>query len=358
MQLGGAERVLVDLSNELCSKYDITIFSIYDNGELKEDLNKKIKFKSLYSCRYEDLSKLKKIWIPIKILLFSKFIYYKNIKSDCDIEVAFLEGPITRLFSKKNKNTKKIAWIHNDMKNVFGNGLKAGLKKLIDQKIYNKYDDLIFVSKENMSNFKELYKNVNSKKLRVIYNYINKDLVVRKAEKQKDVFGNDNDKKIISVCRLVEQKAIDRFVMVHSKMINNGYKYKVFIVGDGPEKERLQKLIETEKVADSFILLGKKENPYPYIKEADYFCLLSYFEGYGMVLEEAKVLNKKIIITDTAAREAIEGYKNGIILKNNEDAIYDGLCKILNCNDEMLVDDNYEYENKGRVEEVINLFEE
>ena len=69
------------------------------------------------------------------------------------------------------------------------------------------------------------------------------------------------------------------------------------------------------KLENSFVLLGKKENPYPYMKEADYFCLLSEFEGYGMVLEEAKILNKAIIITDKAAREAVDNYKNKEITK-------------------------------------------
>lgn len=52
---------------------------------------------------------------------------------------------------------------------------------------------------------------------------------------------------------------------------------------------------------------------------ADYFCLFSYFEGYGMVLEEAKILNKPILITDTAAREAIIDYPNSSIFPNTEE---------------------------------------
>ena len=132
LTLGGAERVLVDISNKLSEKYDITIFSIYDNGELKNDLNKNVKFKALYNCRYDELTKLQKMWIPIKILLFSKIIYNKKIKQNYDTEIAFLEGPITRLFSTKNKDVHKIAWIHNDIEKVFGNDLKSKIKKYID----------------------------------------------------------------------------------------------------------------------------------------------------------------------------------------------------------------------------------
>ena len=78
------------------------------------------------------------------------------------------------------------------------------------------------------------------------------------------------------------------------------------------------------RIAQSHITarLGAKENPYPYIRDCDFFTLFSHYEGYGMVLEEAKILEKKIIITNTAAIEAIRDYKNAIIADNNEEGIY------------------------------------
>ena len=77
-------------------------------------------------------------------------------------------------------------------------------------------------------------------------------------------------------------------------------------------------------------MIGPRENPYPYIKYADYFCLLSYYEGYGMVLDEAKILQKPVIITDTAAKESIQNYDKAIVLDNTEKGIYEGLKKVLN----------------------------
>ena len=57
LTLGGAERVLVDLVNKLCDKYDTTIFTIYAKGELEKQLSPKVKLKSLYDVRYDELSK-------------------------------------------------------------------------------------------------------------------------------------------------------------------------------------------------------------------------------------------------------------------------------------------------------------
>lgn len=365
LTLGGAERVLVDLSNELCDKYDVTIFTIYAKGEFEKQLSKKVKVKSLYNVQYNELTNIKRKIIPLKILLNKKNIYKKYIYDNYDIEIAFLEGPITRLFSIKNKNTKKIAWIHNDITKVFGNGLKSKLKKILDKRIYSKYDTLVFVSKDNLKKFNKEYKDIRNKylepiKKEVIYNYINKENIIKKAEEKTNIVFNKDMINFVTVARLVEQKGIDRLIEIHSRLIKNGLKHNFYIIGDGPEKEKLEILIKKHKIEETFKLLGKKENPYPYIKNADYFCLLSRFEGYGMVLEEAKILDKPIIITDTAAREAVEKYENARIFENTEDGIYKGLENIiLHNNKEKLKNDNkFEYDNKNIIRKIERLMEE
>ena len=188
-----------------------------------------------------------------------------------------------------------------------------------------------------MRKFREVYKELRNEYLEplkkdVIYNYIDKDAVIKKANENIDVDFEPNAINFVTVARLVPQKAIDRLIKVHAKLINSGFKHNFYVIGDGPEKYNLQNEIKENNVETTFHLLGKKENPYPYIKQSDYFCLLSNFEGYGMVLEEAKILGKKIIITDTAAREAVEKYKNSVILENEEEKIYEGLKEIIQKN--------------------------
>lgn len=356
LTLGGAERVLVDIVNKLSEKYDITVFSLYDNGELKKELKKDVKFKSLYKCRYDELGFLQKKWVPIRVLLFEKLIYKKHIKGDFDVEVAFLEGPITRLFSIKNASSKKIAWVHNDIKYVFGNNLKSKIKKLIDKRIYRRYNELVFVSNENMKSFREEYKDIDNRKMSVIYNYIDDNLVREKANEYHTELENCANIKFVTVCRLVKQKAIDRLIEVHKKIISQGLEHEFFIVGDGPERENLENLIKKYNLGNTFHLLGKKNNPYPYIKEADYFCLLSNFEGYGMVLEEAKILNKRIIITDTAAKEAVMDYESSIIIDNNEADIVKTLSNVID-GKEIIKEKEECFNEKERINSIINLIE-
>lgn len=359
LTLGGAERVLVDLANKLCEKYEITIFTIYANGELEKQLSKKVNLKTLYNKQYLELSNFERRIIPLKVLLNKKGIYKKYIKDDFDVEISFLEGAITRLFSVKNENTRKISWIHNDISLVFGNGLKARIKRFIDKKVYSKYDTLVFVSKENLKNFNETYKILADVKKEVIYNYIDTNRIIEKAEEKTETGFSKKSINLVTVARLVPQKAIDRFIEVHSKLINEELNHEVYVIGDGPEKEKLEKSIKENNVENSFHLLGKKENPYPYIKNADYFCLLSNFEGYGMVLEEAKILGKPIIITNTAAREAVEDYKNSKILENSKEEIYNGLKEILKEKKQGDIEKRKlkEYDNSKIIGQVVELIE-
>ena len=359
LTIGGAERVLVDLANELSKSYDITIFALYAKGELEKELNSNVKLKSLFKYSYKEMSKLKqKIVVPLKVLLLKNSVYNKNVKGNYDVEIAFLEGPITRLFSVKNKNVRKIAWVHNDISLVFGKGLKARLKKYLDKKIYDKYNDLVFVSKENMCDFDKTYTNLNisDEHKKVIYNYIDKERILKKSQEKVKLLYDYNCINFVTVSRLVYQKGIDRIIEVHKKLIESGYNHKFYVIGDGPEREKLENLIKENKVENSFFLLGQKENPYPYIKKADYFCLLSRFEGYGMVLEEAKILGKPIIITDTAAREAVKDYDKKWILENSNDGIYNGLAEIIEKRNKN-IDGNYnenmkEYDNSKIIEEI------
>lgn len=354
LTLGGAEKVLIDIINEINYEYKITVFTLYGKGDLEKNLPEDVKIKSLYSNSYSEMSRFKKICISLRLLLFKKHIYNKYIKDNYDTEIAFLEGPITSLFGVKNKNTKKIAWVHTDITKIFGSNFKAKIKQYLNRAIYNKYNKVVFVSKDSLEKFETVNTTINKEKLEVIYNYINKENVINMAEEEVQIPFKKDEINFVLVARLVEAKAIDRLIRVHEKLIQNNHKHKIYVVGDGPLKETLEQQINDAKVSESFHLLGAKGNPYPYIKNADYVCVLSYFEGYSMLAEQAKILNRYIITTNTAAREAVKNYKNSIILENNEDAIYEGLKDIIENRQkyESEVDTKEEYSNEKIIEQI------
>lgn len=324
---------------------------------MEKQLSEKVKIESYFDNSYLEMNSLQKhVFMPLKMLLFKGKIYNKFIKNKFDVEIAFLEGPITRIFSTTNKSAKKIVWVHNDISSVFGTGIKSKLKRIIDEKVYDKYKKIIFVSNENLKDFNKIYPNIKVEK-KVIYNYINSSKILEKAEEKLELPFSKETTNFITVARLVEQKGIERLIEVHSKLIQDGFYHKFYIIGDGPLKEKLENKIKEEKVQDTFFLLGKKENPYPYVKNADYFCLFSHFEGYGMVLEEAKILNKPILITDTAAREAVRDYKNSKIAKNLNEGIYEILRETLENKEEKQFE-KQKYDNKEIIKQIKKLLEE
>ena len=133
----------------------------------------------------------------------------------------------------------------------------------------------------------------------------------------------------LTIARLVDQKAIDRLIQVHSRLIEEGYFHKMYIIGDGPLEGMLKQMIKEKQVERTFILWGKRTNPYPDIKACNYFCLLSYYEGLGITILEAKALGKDILITDTAAREAVKDYPKAQIFENTEEGVYKGIKEVL-----------------------------
>lgn len=344
--MGGAERVLVDLANRLVEKHNITIFTIYSNGVLEKELNKDIKVESIYNKEYKQLSKKEKVLIPLNVLINKKKIFRKYIyNKEYDTQIAFLEGPITRLFSVKNKknNAKKIAWVHNDISEVFGKSLKSKIKRIIDRNAYEKYDTIVFVSRDNLDKFNRAYDDIILPKEKVVHNYLDSERIIKLSEEKHENIFNKNEVNILQVSRLVKQKAIDRLIDVHKSLLKQGIKHHIYIIGEGPLKEKLENKIKENNLENTFSLLGAKENPYTYMKDADCVTLFSKFEGYGMVIDEAKILKKYVLITNTAAKEAIEDYSEySKIVNNNNEGIEEAIKYIVE-NKKYILKKNVEY---------------
>lgn len=366
LTLGGAERVLVDVSNRLVKNYDVTIFTIYAKGELEKELDSRIHLISLYNFRYDEIKGIQKKLIPLKVLLNKKKIFKNYIDNDDYFaQIAFLEGAITRIFSvKSKKNTNKIAWIHNDISKVFGKGIKSKIKRILDRNVYEKYDTLAFVSMDNLDKFNKVYDDMDLPHETVINNYINSERILKLAEekmpeKDEELF-NVKEPTFVQVSRLVEQKAVDRLIKVHSKLIKEGYKHRFIVIGDGPLKEKLESQVLEEGVSDSFKLIGARVNPYPYVKKADYLCLFSKFEGYPMVIEEGKILKKYILTTNTATREALINYpKYNQIVDNSEEGIEKAIkFAIKNKNKVQTMDNQYIYDNDKIINKIIKIIDE
>lgn len=351
---GGAEKVLVNLVNNLdSSKYDITVMTVVDVGELRSCLNDNIKYKTTIKIKNKKAKnfdsdsksksgsllgtggKLKKtlakfyanIWKYIPTKLFYKIF----IKEKYDVEISFLEGICAKIISSSsNKNSKKYAWIHVDLiKQKKSDGVFKNINEAIDT--YKKFDNIVCVSKVVKSQFEKKY-GIDSNKVIVKYNSIDKnDILFKSTEKILDYEKEKNFVTICSVGRLNAQKAYDRLLRITKRLKNEGYKIKLFIIGEGTSKNSLEEYIHENNLSSDIKLIGFKNNPYPYMKLCDLFVCSSIAEGFSTVVSEAIVLGKVIVTTDCSGMKEMLGENNeyGVVTDNDEDSLYMGIKYLL-----------------------------
>lgn len=331
MTTGGAEKVLIDLVNSLDKyKYDITVMlvykkSIYDKNTINFNkyFNNNIRVK--YICN-NDFELLYRIFNISLNRINNKIIHKIFIGNKYDIEVAFSEGLPTKIISNSNnKKSNKIAWLHTDSKNRTRN-MNSNL--LNDEKyMYSKFDKLVAVSSSVCKSFQDLYGTFNN--INVKYNPIDTNKIINKAKEVVDI-EFDYNIKFVAVGRLTEVKGYERLIQVVRKLKDEKFEFRLFIIGDGELKSKLENMIEEYNLLDSVILLGLQENPYKYLSKCDVFVCSSFIEGLSTVVLEAISINIPVITTNcNGMREIFGGYECGIICENSSQGLYGALKNIL-----------------------------
>lgn len=304
LEMGGAEKALVDTLNFLKNKYEIDLYLLEKKGVLLEKIPKNI---NVYQMKNNIVSYIFFRFVPF---FRKKKINKIANKKDYDCAIGYMEGRCGTWIADVNKNLKKIAWIHNDV-SKFDIGIKE--EEIIDT--YNKIDKIICVSKDAKKNFCNKYK-IPESKVEVIYNLIDEKDISKKANAKQiknDVFT------FVNVAKMRDQKRQDRLVNSAVYLKEKGYKFKIQLIGDGPNLNKISDLVKNNNVEDCVEILGLKENPYPYVKAADFFVLCSEMEGYSIVTKEALFLKKKIVTTDVVGpREILEQGKYGLIIPNKD----------------------------------------
>jgi len=331
---GGAEKVLVTfLKNLPEDKYEIDLLLNLYSGKYLSEVPDWINI--LYLNKGEMITTNRIQDIPLKIyrvvyqnLLkkFPKLLYQGKLKGKkYDIEFAAIHGMRDEILNSPLKKSKKIVWIHNDLSEVKG---------YTDEEIrkFFGFDSIMVISEKIKTTFLNLAQSESEKqKIEKIYNPLDTAEIVTKAEKP--VLNYSFDKNIptfISVGTVFPQKGFDRLLKVHKKLLDEGLKHKILIVGDGYDFENIKKLKSELGVDDTATMLGFTDNPYPYFDHADFYILSSRYEGFPTVLFEAITLKKQIIATDVSGvKEMLKDGELGLIIENSEDGIYSGMKKAL-----------------------------
>jgi len=331
---GGAEKVLVTfLKNLPKDKYEIDLLLNLYSGKYLADVPDWVNV--VYLNRGEMITTNRPKDIPKKIyrvvyqLLLKKYpkiLYTRKLKNkQYDIEFAAIHGFMDEVLNSPVRSSKKLMWIHNDLTQVSGYTSEK-IRRFFD------YDKIMVISEKIQDTFLSLAKTeVEKQKIIRIYNPLDTNEILTKSEKPLQNYSFDSSiPTFISVGTVFPQKGFDRLLKVHKRLLDEGLKHQVLIVGDGYDFENIKSLKTELGVDKTATMLGFTDNPYPYFKKADFYILSSRYEGFPTVLFEAITLKKNIIATDVSGvTEMLENGELGLVTENSEEGIYKGMKKAL-----------------------------
>lgn len=238
-----------------------------------------------------------------------------DFKDNYDLSVAYIEGAATYFVAEKVRSVRKAAFVHIDYE-------MAGYKPYMDRDCYGKIDRIYVVSNGVGEKFGKVYPQYKEK-VRLFRNLLNKEEIIKKSESGEGFTDNFDGIRLVTVGRLHYQKGYDIAIEALARLIKDGYKVRWYVIGEGSERANLEELIKKYKVEDSFILLGRKENPYPYVRQADIYVHATRFEGKSIAIEEAQILGKTIAASDCTgnSEQIISGYDGVLFLLNVDDIV-------------------------------------
>mgnify|MGYP002509961323 CR=1 FL=1 len=346
MGMGGAERSLLNLLKYIdLDKYQVSLYVITGQGELLDQipkevtiLNKRVFSVSVYSRdgRIRLLKTVLKAMINRITLIRSMGYILKNlldmvkkgevrkdkllwkVLSDggqmpaqkYDLAVAYLEGGAAYYVASHVKAKKKAAFIHI-------NYSKAGYSRQLDEECYLNFEHIFAVSENVKEKFLQAYPEC-IQKTAVFYNPIDVEKIIRGSTETGGFTDDYEGVRILTVGRLVSQKALDTAVEAMKILTETGKAFRWYVLGDGEMRRFLEERIRFYGLCEDFLLLGTVDNPYPYYKQCDLYVHTARYEGKSIAVEEAQVLGCAIIAADYAGvEEQIENGVDGIVCRLN-----------------------------------------
>ena len=325
---GGAEKVLVNLVNNMDrSKFDISVTVLFGGGVNEQFLASDIHFHAVFPKEVPGNSKLMKLLTP-------KQLHRLCVKEHYDIEVSYLEGPSARVISGcQDPDTKLVSWIHSTMTSIED---AAGSFRSIQeaQRCYNRFDQVVCVSQWVKQSFMNAFP--EQSKVSVLYNTIESNQIL--AQSQLPVSGNlfrDDEIKLIAVGSMKPVKAFDRLIRIHDRLRREGYPVHTYFLGVGTDLDKLKDQADDLKQSDTITFLGYETNPYKYVAKADLFVCCSLSEGFSTAVTEALIGGTPVCTVEVSGMKEMLGENNkwGVVTENNEDALYQGIKRLLDSPD-------------------------
>ncbi len=332
LTMGGLERVQVTLANALQrSGYEVTVMILDDNRELEDELDRRVTlFRKVYKThlgqsvpyirtRYYDDGMWESRATPEEL-----YRYYVG-DDHYDVEVAFFHGlPVKIISGSTNKDALHFAWIHNDFTKI--RGFQFNFSSLEDVRAaYQRLDAVVCVSESARKGFISAIGDTGN--TTTIYNILPTMRIQRMSRKEISYRYPADSFNLVLVGRLKDShKGQRRLISVVARLNREGRKVTLALVGDGSDREAIERAIDQHHAQDFVYMAGNQRNPYPYVSGADMLICASYYEGFNLTVAEAMILGVPVISTKcTGPCEILDNGKYGLLVENSRKGLYYGI---------------------------------
>ena len=390
MHLGGAETSLLGLLQSLdTSKVDVDLFVYSHEGELMKLIPEGINILpenrtwSMFEKPLKEVLRkgyfrmfLARMWAKVRMYFYSRT---RELKDDSAL-LSFIGNQVSKVLpSLHNLGTydlaisfltphnfvrdhvsahKKICWIHTDY-------TKIDVNAELELPVWQSYDNVVSISEDVTKTFLSVFPSLKDKIVE-IENILSPEFVRGRAEMisveevEKEMPTIPGCLKLLTIGRYSPQKKLEEIPAICRGIIESGIDVRWYIIGFGCSDEYIRKEIVREGMENHVILLGKKENPYPYIKACDWYVQPSRYEGKSVVVREAQMLGKSVIVTNypTAASQIQHGI-DGVIVPMEVGECVKEIVTTLSDNDlkKKLIEfvSNHDYGNVGETEKLYRI---
>ena len=331
IKAGGVEKLLHDFVNRWHDKYDITVMSVYKMKEFYDYYPENVHYTFKTAWPYTKNS------IGISYLLhlvkraYCKVRYtYLQKHNDFDVIIALKDGDTTK-FVADFKAPRKFAWYHTDYSNYYYSEYLYGSAQN-EFEVLKSYNNVVCVSEDIKKSLIEVLGDTGNYVVK--YNPLDVEQIEYDGnEPVVDVKKVEGRPMFVVVGRINYQKGYDLLLEAAHMLELENYEFDVVVVGGresfGDEYDRIMRAVKRLNIKN-VKFIGLRDNPYKYMKMADWFLSTSIFEGYSLVSQEAALLDVPLLLTDcSGVRELIGDNEYGIVMESSVIGIYNGMKKVL-----------------------------
>lgn len=387
MELGGVERSLLGLLDSIdYDRYDVELFLMRHSGELMPYLNPKatllpeipqyaslavpmaslLKSRQLGVLRGRLKGKLvakrfDKLHPGSKPSLVALTYSHKYTVSSMpqishktyDLAISFLTPHY--FVREKVKAKKYAAWIHTDY-------TALSFDRSAELSMWSGYDVISGVSEQASRSFQAAFPEL-SQRVQTIENTLPRELICKQADMPQADMISDGEIKLLSVGRFCDAKNFDNVPDICRRLVEDGLNVKWYLIGYGGDEPLIRQKITEAGMQNRIMLLGKKENPYPYMRCCDLYVQPSRYEGKAVTVREAQLLGKPVVITNyaTSASQLEDGVDGAIVPMDNAGCAAGIAALLRNSIQRQTLSENCarrDYTNRAEVEKIYALMEE